>query len=210
MEGVPIYDSGQVHRAGFGAVSFGSDDKLIVWFFDKPMLNGVASRDANRPVYQNVPHVHIQQPGERDNFEQPATQEHASRFPRQWEAYQKKQSAKIDGTPLSVLFPTDPALVKTMEHVNIFTVEQLAALSDTAIQNIGMGGREFVSRAKAYLEAADKGKGFNDLSEKLDKLALQVTEKDTRIAALEAALVERGEELPNQKRGPGRPRKDAA
>lgn len=210
MEGMPIYDAGQVHRAGFGAVSFGGDDKLIVWFVDKPMLNGVASKEANRPIYQNVAHVHIQQPGERDYLEQPATQEHVARFPRQWETHQKKQASKIDGTPLAVLFPTDPALVKTMENINIFTVEQLGSLNDTAIQNIGMGGREFVTRAKSFLEAADKGKGFNELSARLDQLALQNTEKDARIAALETALANAGEELPSAKRGPGRPRKEAA
>lgn len=203
MDGIPTYDAGEVHRAGFGMASFGGDDKLIKWFFDKPMLDGVQSKELNRPVFRNVPHVHIQQPGERDFIEQPATDEHVGRFPKQWEAYKQKREAKIEGTPLSILFPTNAAIVENLKHVSIHTVEQLAGLNDTAIQNIGLGGREFVTRAKAFLEAADKGKGFNELSARIDAMALDVKAKDDRIAALEAALTADGKEIPAARRKPG-------
>lgn len=199
------FDSQQVHRAGFGTVSFGTDDKLIVWFYDKPLIHGAKSKEANRPIFENVTHVHIQQPGERDCFEQPADREHQARFPKAWAAYESKQKNVIDGTPLTVLFPNDLGLVKTFEHINIFTIEQLAGLNDTGIQNIGTGGRGFFEKAKEFIAVHEKGKGFNELSNRLDAMQLRETEKDTKIAALEAALAEAQE-----KRGPGRPRTQAA
>lgn len=200
----PTFNAQEVHNRGFGQVTFGSDEKLIVWFYDKPLQNGAKSKEANRPIFDNVAHVHIQQPGERDCFEQPASAEHRMRFPRQWAAYEAKQKAVMDGTPLSVLFPTNAALVENFRHINILTVEHLAGLNDTAIQNIGLGGREFVEKAKHFLSAHESSKGFNELSAKVDALQNSLAGKDERIAALETALAAHEE-----KRGPGRPRKEA-
>jgi hypothetical protein len=201
----PHFDAAQVHRSGYGSVQFGADDKMITWFFDKPVLNGIKSKEAGRPVYDNVTHVHIQQPGERDFAEIPATEEHKMRFPRKWAAYQANEQQKIEGTLLAILFPNNPAVVENMKHAAIHTVEQLAALNDTQIQNIGLGGREFVNLAKQFMAHSEKGKDFNDLADKIAKLELREKEKDAKIAALEAALVEAGVDEP-VKRKPGRPR----
>lgn len=203
---MPQYDAAQVHRAGFGSVNFGSDDRLITWFFDKPLLNGVKTKEQGRPIYENVPHVHIQQPGERDFLECPVTMEHTERFPKKWAAFQAQQTQKVEGTLLSVLFPNDLAIVENMKHVSILTVEQLAALNDTQIQNIGMGGREFVNRAKQFLEHSEKGKDFNILSDKINQFELREKEKDARIAALEAALADAGQELPVRRKPGPKPR----
>lgn len=198
---IPSYDAGRVHQQGFGQVTFGSDDKLITWFFDKPILNGIKSKEAGRPIYENVTHVHIQQPGERDFLECPATQEHAERFPRKWAAFKAQMEQKIEGTLLSVLFPTNPALVESLKHINILTIEQLGALNDTQIQNIGLGGRQFVDLAQKFLAQAEKGKTFNALADQIKALELRMTEKDTRIDALEKALAQAGAEDPKPKRG---------
>jgi len=202
---MPSFDPAQVHRAGFGTVSFGSDDKLITWFFDKPLLNGLKSKEAGRPIYDNVPHVHIQQPGERDFLEIPATQEHVERFPRKWAAFQTKQEQTVEGTLLAVIFPTNPAVVENLRHVNITTVEQLASLNDTQIQNIGLGGREFVNLAKSFMEHSAKGKDFGALADKIGQLERQRVADQQRIQALEAALEDDGAEVPQQPKRRGRP-----
>ena len=202
----PTYDAAQVHQTGFGSVSFGSDEKLIVWFKSKPVKNGVKSKDAGRPIFENVPHVHIQQPGERDFLEIPATSEHARRFPRQWAAFQANAEQKIEGTLLSVLFPNNEAVVESLKYFNVHTVEQLSALNETQIQNIGLGGREFVNLATRYMEQAETGKGISALADQIKALELREKEKDARIAALESALADAGQEV---RRGPGRPRKVA-
>ncbi len=70
------------------------------------------------------------------------------------------------GTPLSVLFPRSPEIGKNLQFDKIETIEQLAGLTDTQIQNIGIGGRQFTDRAKAFLASST----------------------DERIKALDAAL----------------------
>ncbi len=175
---------------GFGAQ--GDDSKVLAEFRMHPVIDAVASKEAGRPIKRDVPHVKIIQPGESrlSVYDQPATNDDVARFPRQWAAFQAGQKQEITGTRLDMLFPESPAIVENLKAVGIFTVEQLATLPDTGLQNVGMGARQWQDKAKAYLESADKGKDFHGLSDKVDKLALQAKEKDDRIAALEAALSE--------------------
>lgn len=196
-----------------GPVTFGSDERLHVTFSVKSIQNHHKSKLEGRPVFEGVVFVRIQQPGERDCIEKPADQSHASRFPRQWTAFQQGREDVPVGTILSVLFPNNPEIIDMMKFQKIQTVEQLATCNETQIQNLGLGGRNFVDKAKEYLAASQKGKGFHELEAKLNDLALKVQEKDTRIAALEKALEAAGEdvsqiETPAPKRR-GRPPKAA-
>ncbi len=194
---------GTINEAGFGAV--GDDSKVFAEFRMHPVIDGMASKEAGRTIKRDVPYVRIIQPGESRlaTYDQPATNEDVARFPRQWAAFQAGQKQEIVGSRLDLLFPERPAIVENLRAVGIFTVEQLAALPDTGLQNVGMGGRQWQEKAKAYLATADKGKDFHALSDRLEKLELQAREKDNRIVALEAALAEA-----QTKRGPGRPRNE--
>jgi hypothetical protein len=193
-----------------GQVTFGSDEKLFAQFHKMSVLNGIKSKEAGRPVHDAVAFVKIQQPGERDYLDRPATMEDRMRFPRQWAAYEAGQEDIPDGTLLSVLFPNNPEVVDNLKYAKILTVEQLASCNDTQIQNLGLGGRTFVDRAKAYLAASEKGKGFHELSARLEQLELQGRADKDRIAALETALAAAGEELPDQPKRRGRPPKAVA
>lgn len=210
MDLAPTYDANQIHNQGYGPVSFGDDSRLFVKFTKKSVQNALKSKEAGRPVFEAVVFVHIQQPGERDYIEKPATDEHVYRFPRQWAAYQRGEEAVPEGTPTSILFPQNPEVVDMLKFSKVYTVEQLASCNDTQLQNLGLGGRTFMEKARQYLASADKGKGFHELSSRLDQMEMQIKAKDDRIAALEAALAEAGEELPDQPKRRGRPPKAVA
>ncbi len=190
---------------GFGAQ--GDDSKVWAQFYNRAMIDGVASKEAGRTITKDVPHVKIIQPGESrlSVYDQPATNEDAARFPRQWAAFKEGAEQTVTGSPLSLLFPQSPATVDNLNRCGIRTIEMLAAANDAALQEMGMGARSFQEKAKQYLAQADKGKDFHGLSDRVDQLALQGKEKDDRIAALEAALSEA-----TAKRGPGRPKNEAA
>lgn len=189
-EGVPALPAHFDPQHG-GLVQFGSDEKLYVKFYRGLIPNAAKSKEAGRPVSDAADFIIIQQPGERDRNDRPATQFDIARFRRQWEAYQQGRGEEESGTPLAILFPNNPEVVDNLRHIKIMTVEVLAALNMTQIQSIGIGGQTFVDAAKAFLAAADKGKDFHALSERLDKLTLTMQEKDARIAALETALAEK-------------------
>ena len=179
-----------------GIVEFGNDARLFVEFYNRPTLDEVASREAGRPISAAVDYVRIRQPGERDEINRPAHDGDRRRFARHWQAYQEGREAMPSGTPLSVLFPANPEIIENLKYDKIFVVEQLAALNDTQIGNIGLGGRQFVDKAKAFLDQANMGKGLQDIFAEVDQLSASLKAKDKRIEALEAAL-----EKANKKRG---------
>lgn len=173
-----------------GIVEFGSDSRLFVEFYSRPVQDEVASRDANRPVNKQVDYVRIRQPGERDEINRPAHNGDVQRFRNHWQAYQEGRQAIPEGTPLSILFPNNPEIVENLKYDKVFVVEQLADLTDTQIQNIGMGGRQWADKAKTFLKAANSGRGFATLNAKLDQLEAKSAADSEKIKALEAALTE--------------------
>lgn len=177
-----------------GMVEFGSDDKLYVTFSSKAVVDVIKSREAARPIHQQITYVRIQQPAERDYVERPATDLDIRRFRRQYQHFLDGKAEQPEGTLLSVLFFSNPEIVENLKYLKVFTIEQLANLNDTQIQQIGMGGREFHQRAKDFLSKSEKGKGFHELEKRLEQLELSNQVKDEKIKALEAALAESGEE----------------
>lgn len=179
-----------------GQAAQGDDSKVWAEFRMHPVVDGPASKAAGRTVKKDVPYIKIIQPGESRlaSYDQPARDEDVARFPRQWAAFQANQKQDVSGSPLDLLFPESPAIVENLKNVGVRTIDQLAALPDTGLQNIGMGARQWQEKAKAYLEQASKGQGFHALAARVDQMELQAKEKDDRIAALEAALAEAQEQ----------------
>jgi hypothetical protein len=190
-----------------GLASQGDDSKVFATFYTRSVVDGLASKEAGRQINKDVSYVKIIQPGESrlGTYDQPATEADVQRFPRQWQQYKANQQQTMDGSPLSLLFPDNPAIVDNLKGAGVFTVEQLATMQLGQLQQVGMGGQTFQDRAKAYLAAADKGKDFHTLAARLEQLELSGRAKDDKIAALEAALAQRTEEP--ARRGPGRPPK---
>lgn len=177
-----------------GHVEFGDDSRLFVEFVRRAVPDPVASRDRGAPVSVPVDYVRIRQPGERDEIFRPAHDGDRRRFQRHWAAYQEGRQEMPEGVLLSVLFPNNPEIVENLKYQKIFVVEQLANLSDTQIGNVGLGGRQFVDKAKAFLAAADKGKDYHKLAAQVASLMATKEADDERIKALEAALNEATEE----------------
>lgn len=193
-----------------GMVAFGDDSKLFVTFEKRSVPDPVQSRDAGRPIHVSVAYVRIQQPGERDFTLRPATDMDTRRFRAQWQQYIDGTSQDPNGTPLSVLFTNNPEIVENLKYFKISTVEQLAALNDTQIQNIGIGGRTFFEAATKYLAAAEKGKDYHALAASVEQMQRDREADRVKIAALETALAaaEAEEEAPRRRGRP--PRVEAA
>ena len=171
-----------------GLVQYGSDAKLWVQFQNLPIQNNAKSKDSGRPVFDTIPHVRIRQPGERDETVRPVIEGDKVRFERQWRLFQNAQEQIPEGTPISILFPSAPGAVETLKYMAVHTVEQLADITDTAKQNIGLGASQWQQMAKAYLEQSSKGKEFHAIMSRIEKLEEESAAKDARIASLSAEL----------------------
>lgn len=188
-------------------VEFGDDSKLFKQFYSRTVQDPVASREAGRPIFAQVPYIRIQQRGERDTFDQPANDYYKRRFRKEWEDFQADRDAlqSATGTPLAVLFPVNPEIVENLRYLKIFTVEDLAGLNDTQVQNIGMGGMDFRQRAQAFINAADAGKGMHQLQTAIERLETQHNADKERIANLERALTETQAKLEEHRVPPAAP-----
>lgn len=178
-------DQASIASQGYGMVQYGpTDDKLIVGFYKRSVLNAARSRSEGRPIHEGRDFVKIQHPGETLNIvDRPVQDGDQRRWPRQWASYQAGVHQTPDGVPINLLFPSKPEIESTLRGYNIHTVEQLAGLSAQGISTVGMGAQDWVNQAQRYLESARKGVDHH-------KHQKDLAERDARIAALERNLAD--------------------
>lgn len=137
------------------AVSHGGDESLIVVFYNESVKQGHASEKAGRPIFQDVPYVWIRFPGDRTReVKKKANDEYKQRFPRQWAAFERQEQVVEVGTPLEQWGPISKSSALNYKGMNIHTVENLAAVSDTTLHNLGHGGRDMRDKAIAWLKSS--------------------------------------------------------
>ena len=76
------------------------------------------------------------------------------------------------------------AQVENLLAAGVRTVEDVAAMNESAMQKVGLGARELKKKAVAYLETRDANKA----TEMINALRVENETKDQRIASLEARL----------------------
>jgi hypothetical protein len=142
-----------------GVVQYGGGDKsLVVYFYNKPVNNPAKSREAGRPVSDNVTYVRMAPPGEKLNIvDRPAAGADARRFPTQWQQFMQQSEQIPEGTPIDLLYPENPAIGANLRSCGIHTIEACADLSAHAIENVGMGAQSWVNQAQKYIAASNKG-----------------------------------------------------
>lgn len=113
-----------------------------------------------------------------------------------YEAWKKEEEMPVDGTPLAN-WPLikSKRILDQLRMISVFTVEDLAALPDSFLHNVGMGARELRNRAKAYVEMkrgdAEKAVLFAEQNAKLEEQALQIAELTKNLENLTRNLPQR-------------------
>lgn len=146
------------------------DEKLIVQMYDRPVIDQAKSDAEGRPIYHEVCYVRIITPGDKDNIiDRPLWQNHDElRFSKAWERYQKKLGEKFEGTPLEQWPLMTRTQVLEFKYFNIFTVEQLANVSDAIGQKF-MGIGMLKKKAADFLALAKDTAHANMLRTELEK-----------------------------------------
>lgn len=164
------------------------DDKaLIVRFFMKEVLLGAKSEQEGRPIYEDREHIEIKIKGQdKGIYSDVVRDDHRRRFPIAYAAFKAGREVPVVGTPIEMLAGVGPALAHNLKGLHIRTIEDLAGISDeNSLSAIGMGARELVNRAKAWV-----GKQAPEaiaLREQLDEERRARQALEERLAALEAA-----------------------
>lgn len=165
------------------------DAALIPRFYVEKKLMGAKSTEKGRPVYEDREYIEIKIRGQDKQIVVEEVKEtHKQRFPRAYAAFAAGKPMPVIGTPIEMLPGMGPSVAHHLKGINVRTVEDLAAINDeTALQNIGMGARDMVKRAKAWIEG--QAPKTIELAEQLqaekDARAADRKEFEERLAALE-------------------------
>ena len=138
----------------------GPKKPAIARFHVKAVEQTFRSQQEGRPIYEEQEFVEILIPGDRRSMVvERVNDEHKARWPREYEAFKAGREAPLEGTPLRN-WPNSQmttARVEELVYFNIRTVEELAAVSDLHLPNLGMGGRSLRQAAITFLEVSAKG-----------------------------------------------------
>lgn len=178
------------------------DNHLWVQFNMEPMADDAETAKEGRPIFREVEHIKIMQPGNKESIViRPVTEMDKARFRQQYENWKAGNKEVLEGTPLEHWPRVTRAQVEELKFFNVRTVEQLANMSDANAQKF-MG---IATLRKLAREDVQRGKEGAMSSQMLE--ALQA--KDNQIAALQDALAGLQQEVENLKTAPRRGRKAA-
>lgn len=122
-----------------------------------------------------------------------------------YNAWKQGHEIPIDGTPIAAWPGLNKAQADVFRAMGIKSVEMIAGMNDAVMGRVQLPGvRDIVAQAKAFLEASDRSTTANRLTELEEHNKALAERLEAAMALLEQQAV------PEQKRGPGRPRKEVA
>lgn len=143
---------------------------MFEWGTDK---NNFQSEKLGRPIFDKCLFMSILSPGQQksevkkivlrefQDGSQKKDEMSYMKFGKQIAEYLEKNGAgDLGGTPIEQWKEIEITVAAALRAHNIFTVEALAELPDGGLQAIGLGGREWQNKAKAYLAATSDSAGI--------------------------------------------------
>jgi hypothetical protein len=167
-------------RIGPNGVIQVGDDKAFVWFKREPKLMVAQSESSGREVWEERDYVYVQQPGDMHPVRREYRLGDERRWAHAWDNYQAGRKPSVEGTPVSIMFPSMPSVPKNLESIGIHTVEQLAAAPDSALGGVPFGG-DLKQKAQKYLDAVKGSEGFNKLEAQMDRMREENTSLKMRL-----------------------------
>lgn len=167
-----------------GRVQHADDSSKIIVFYLESVKQGFASEKAGRDIHKDVPYVWIRFVGDRTREVKREVRDiDKEEFPKQWLAFERQQEVAHEGTPIENWPAVGKSTALNLKSLNVHTVEQLAAVNDGLIMNLGTGATDLREKAKVWLSAA------KDSAEVL-KLQTELKRRDDRIDDLERQVKE--------------------
>lgn len=114
---------------------------------------------------------------------------HIKRHTAEWNAFARNVSADPSGTPLAVLFRSDPARADHYKRHNIETVETLIA-NESNVELLGMGALNDIGRAKLYLKKIKEQAPAIALNAAIEEKDRQLAKLSDQVSDLTAKLME--------------------
>jgi len=158
------------------------------------------SEELGRRVTKDVDFAFVMQPGSKDQVERVATDwlamlklkvvnASADAYPQEWvdgfhakyKAWQDGMDAPLNGTSVKEWPVLSPAQAENFISLHLVTIEDVAAMSEQAMNAYGMGGRELKQKAIDWV------RGKDSTSQENEALKNQLAEMTERLSRLESS-----------------------
>lgn len=157
-------------------------------FYQRSVLNKELSVKEGRPVHELREYVRIMVAGDKTNqLDREATKQDKQRFSHAYQLFRSGDAEQVVGTPLALLPFMNQATVDDLAHFKIRTVEQLAALSDGNLMQVGPI-RDMRTKAQDYLAAAKGVAPTTQLRAELDSMQKQNASMARELQELKSLL----------------------
>jgi len=158
-----------------------------VKFYRQWVRNNFKSKAEGVEVGEQQDFIIIICPGQpKSEVRRKATDADKVQYRHEWQAYSDGKEHQQSGTPIEVLPGLASGMADALKAVYIYTIEQMADLSDLSLQKVGMGGNDIRQRCKAYLS----------------KNSVQVSELQAKLDEALAAIAQLQKAKVRQKPGP--------
>ncbi len=158
-------------------------------FYEEPVEDREASAAAGRAIYKMRERVKIAKVGGNGQTCDELV-EHAKTYSALWRdiepaynAWKSGQEAPPNGTPLELFAVLPPSVVKLFRFSGLRTIEDLAAIHDNQLPELGLHGSMYRDQARKWLENARTGAADAALAER-DR---QIADLQSKVAELLAA-----------------------
>jgi hypothetical protein len=166
---------------------------LYVEFYLHPREDKERTIAEGRPIYVEKEYVRIMVPGDKSSIierpvrlgDLPNMDNH--KFGTEYATFKRGAEQGLIGTPLAEWPLMSRSQVKELEYFNVRTVEQLAGMADSNVQNF-VGVANLRDQAKRFLDQAKEGAP-------LAQMQAELNQRDERLSAQDAAIAEMRREL---------------
>lgn len=110
-------------------------------------------------------------------------------YSAQVEAFKRQTGdGLVEGTPLASWTSIDAGTTATLKAAGVFTVEQLAAVSDGNLGHLGIGGLRLREMAQQFLNTRTLGQPSAEMASQNATMRNRIAELEQQVADLQAAL----------------------
>jgi len=167
------------------------DTGIFPQFSLKSVQHKASSEKEGRPIFRDVEWLDIHIAGDKNTqVSRKVTDFDKQRFSAEYNAFKRGQEAPVEGTPLQEWALLRPAQVSELLAMRFRSVEDVAGMPDTAVQKIGMGGRELKKKAQAWLDSASNGAVSQKLVAENERQASEIGMLKEQLQAMNATIDE--------------------
>lgn len=165
-------------------------------FYMDSVQDEVATAAEGRAIFRDVERVEIFMPG--NALSRPVknvADEHRMRWPQEYQAFKENRELTTEGTPLEQWAMLTKSQVMELKALHFRSVEDIARMTDTQIQQFRIGGMRLRECARAFLDDAAANalttKMTHDNEQLLSEIAVLRQQNENMKSQLDQLFAER-------------------